>query len=483
MPFLWLDYETSGRDPAYDRPIQIGWQLTDFEGQPLNEASSRYVRLPDDVLPSPQAMLVHQIPPDVHQREGMTEAELAVLLDQIIAPQTWVAGYNSRAFDDRFTQHVLYRCLRDPYAWQYAQGRGRFDLYPVVLTYFVFHPEALRWPEDADGKPRFKLDRIGPLNGLDQGIERAHDAAADVTVTARLAALLKHADPDLFAACLARADKQQIMDLIRAEGRTGGLLEVTPFAGWHQGYVRDLWVPFRLAERSNDYVAFDLNVDPEGVMRAMDVALEGGGSSSEKRKAASVAGVHTVRINGQPMLFRRDTLDARLEQRLADSGRDRALQDRHREQWHRIQGSDRFKSLYQKACALFAEADEASTVQDVDGLLYRGGFPSPHDRNLLDAAPVMDPSALAEWRPAFDDSRYLELLFRYRARNFPESLTPAEWKRWQSTRRQKLTSPGPGVTLQSLQQELVEIGERALEPHHFDQLHRFSTWLDNQPPV
>ena len=266
MQILWYDYETSGRDAAADRPVQLGWQVTDPGMEPVDDADSLLVRLPDDVLPSPGAMLVHQILPDVHQRDGISEAELANHLEQLIAPKTLVAGYNSRGFDDKFTQHIFYRCLRDPYAWQYADGRGRFDLYPVVLAYFVLAPEAIRWPEDHDGRPRFKLDRIGPLNQLDQGLKRAHDASSDVAVTARLARQLALHDPDLFASCLKRIDKHFVTDQIRADGRSAGLLEVTSFAGWDQGFVRDLWIPFRLSERSNDYVAFDLNYDPQQVL-------------------------------------------------------------------------------------------------------------------------------------------------------------------------------------------------------------------------
>ena len=155
MQILWYDYETSGRDIAADRPVQLGWQVTDPGMEPHDDSQSLLVRLPDDVLPSPGAMLVHQILPEVHQREGISEAELANHLDELIAPKTVVAGYNSRAFDDRFTQHIFYRSLRDPYAWQHADGRARFDLYPVALSYFVLAPEAIRWPEDHDGRPRF----------------------------------------------------------------------------------------------------------------------------------------------------------------------------------------------------------------------------------------------------------------------------------------------------------------------------------------
>jgi exodeoxyribonuclease-1 len=485
VQILWYDYETSGRDAAADRPIQMGWQLTDPGMEPVADAQSLLIRLPDDVLPSPGAMLVHQILPERHQREGVSEAQLASHLESLIAPRTLVAGYNSRGFDDKFTQHVFYRSLRDPYAWQYADGRGRFDLYPVVLSYFVFAPAAIRWPEDHDGRPRFKLDRIGPLNQLDQGLTRAHDAASDVTVTARLARQLALYDADLFASCLKRIDKHFVTDQIRADGRSEGLLEVTPFAGWERGFVRDCWIPFRLSERSNDYVAFDLNRDPQEVMAGL-IALAESESSDlrETRKQAYALGLHTIRINAQPMLFRRSTLDADVKARLEGFGRDEAMQNQHLEIWQHIQESPAFKQLYQLAVTIFSEPQQ-SVPDDVDLALYSGRFLSSHDKDLLAGLPLMDAEALSQLDLAFDDGRYLELLFRYRARNFPQSLSQSEWKRWQKVRRDKLMGISHTKTAASrVQDELMEISQRSdLDPQQIELLQQFAHWLDHQPPV
>ena len=55
---------------------------------------------------------------------------------------------------------------------------------------------------------------------------------------------------------------------------------------------------------------------------------------------------------------------------------------------------------------------------DVDFALYTGGFLSAADKDLLAGLPLMDPEALGQVAPVFDDPRYGELLFRYRARNF-----------------------------------------------------------------
>ena len=50
----------------------------------------------------------------------------------------------------------------------------------------------------------------------------------------------------------------------------------------------------------------------------------------------------------------------------------------------------------------------------------------------------LSPQALADKRPAFADPRLDELLFRYRARNFPDTLNAAEQAQWQAHRADRL---------------------------------------------
>jgi len=45
----------------------------------------------------------------------------------------------------------------------------------------------------------------------------------------------------------------------------------------------------------------------------------------------------------------------------------------------------------------------------------------------------------------FDDPRLAELLFRYRARNFPDTLNDEDRARWQDFCRQRLTDPRWGA--------------------------------------
>jgi len=84
---------------------------------------------------------------------------------------------------------------------------------------------------------------------------------------------------------------------------------------------------------------------------------------------------------------------------------------------------------------VYARPKEATP--DVDEDLY-GGFIGNADRRRLDHLRGLGPAELARARAGFDDARLEELLFRYRARNFPDTLSPDEMQRWEAHRAARL---------------------------------------------
>ena len=73
---------------------------------------------------------------------------------------------------------------------------------------------------------------------------------------------------------------------------------------------------------------------------------------------------------------------------------------------------------------------EGHGPNDVDQDLYNG-FIGPADRRRLNQLRELSPQELSVDRTGFDDARLQELVFRWRARNWPESLTEQEQERWQ----------------------------------------------------
>ena len=104
---------------------------------------------------------------------------------------------------------------------------------------------------------------------------------------------------------------------------------------------------------------------------------------------------------------------------------------------------------------------------DVDEDLY-GGFVGPEDRRLLQrirAMPAIElTERLADRQPAFADERLGELLFRYRARNFPDTLTEEEQARWQQHCARRLHEGEAGaLTLSAFFEKIDALGEQLAE--------------------
>ena len=96
----WYDLETSGTEPRWDRIVQFGGFRTDMDLNPLGDEYCTYVRLPDDVLPNPEATLVTGITPALTHREGISEFEMLDRVRELFSqPKTCVAGFNSLRFD------------------------------------------------------------------------------------------------------------------------------------------------------------------------------------------------------------------------------------------------------------------------------------------------------------------------------------------------------------------------------------------------
>ena len=103
----------------------------------------------------------------------------------------------------------------------------------------------------------------------------------------------------------------------------------------------------------------------------------------------------------------------------------------------------------------------APAAPDVDQDLY-GGFVGNDDRRRLNELRALGGEALATARAAFDDPRLAELLWRYRARNFPSTLSPEEAKRWEEHRAACLfDGQGGARTVEQLFSEIDALSETA----------------------
>lgn len=209
--FYFYDLETSSGSPRSGRIMQFAGQRTDMQLKPIGEPDNILVKIADDVLPEPDAVLVHGITPQKALSEGITEAELANYIDKNIAtPDTIFVGYNSIRFDDEFMRRLMYCNMYDPYQWQWKDGKSRWDLLDVMRMMRALRPEGLEWPFLLD-KPTVKLEEMAKANGLLH--DNAHDALSDVLALIALAQKAKEAQPDMFAYLLNMRDKKLVTAL------------------------------------------------------------------------------------------------------------------------------------------------------------------------------------------------------------------------------------------------------------------------------
>jgi exodeoxyribonuclease-1 len=82
-----------------------------------------------------------------------------------------------------------------------------------------------------------------------------------------------------------------------------------------------------------------------------------------------------------------------------------------------------------------------SAGADPDQMIYSGDFFSSQDRALMDKIRATTPALLGRLPWPFKDARLGEMLFRYRARNYPATLSVDENRRWQTARLARLNRP------------------------------------------
>jgi exodeoxyribonuclease-1 len=119
--------------------------------------------------------------------------------------------------------------------------------------------------------------------------------------------------------------------------------------------------------------------------------------------------------------------------------------------------------VYARPAAGAAADGTGPAVTDVDEDLY-GGFLSNDDRRTLERLRALRPDELADRladkRPAFQDDRLDELVFRWRARNFPATLDESGQARWEALRQARLIEGAGGVqTLEQFHERIDTLGE------------------------
>ncbi|TDX27903.1 exodeoxyribonuclease I subunit C [Modicisalibacter xianhensis] len=461
--FLWHDYETFGADPRRDRPVQFAAIRTDTDFNEIGEPLTLYCKPADDFLPHPQACLITGITPQTARRRGLPEVEFATRINaEMSVPGTCVLGYNSLRFDDEVTRHLLYRNFLDPYAREWQNGNSRWDLIDVVRTFHALRPEGIEWPRREDGSPSFRLEELTAVNGIEHA--GAHDALADVRATIALAKLLRSRNAKLFDYLLGLRSKRDVAAMLDIPGRKP-MLHVSRRYPASRGCSALVMPLAEHPSNANGVVVYDLSVDPAPLfeLSVEEIRARVFASADELAEGESRIPLKVIHINRSPVVmpatFLKDVNGPRqgeygdIVERL---GLDVTACRQH---WKALCAHP---EAARKAAAVFAEGP-AQGPQDPDLMLYSGGFFSPADRQEMQRVLATTPEALGETAFAFQDPRLEEMLFRLRARNYPDTLTSEEQSQWEAYRWSRMNDATLGVlTLQAFAREIERLNQASL---------------------
>ncbi len=403
--FFFYDLETSGLEPREDRIMQFAGQRTTLDLEPIGDPVNVLVKMTNDALPSPAAIMVTKITPQDTLREGMSEAEFCkYVTDEIFTPNTIALGYNTVRFDDEFMRATLWRNFYDPYEWQWKDGRSRWDMLDVVRLTRALRPEGINWPFTEDGKPTNRLELLTKLNGLSH--EHAHDALSDVYATIAVAKMLKEKQPKLFDFLFKMREKNAVKKLVNLDNKQ-------PFvyaSGRYSSEFNKATVAFPLTSgRNGNILVYDLRYPLDG---SCDFPVV---KELCFNKCPAVAPLSVLDNNDgwKKIGLTREQIEQNLKTLLDHP-----------------EFAEAMRSQYENRPEYPKAPEPEMAIYD--------GFLNDRDRNKVANVRNADEQKLADFHPEFDDERLPELLLHYKGRNYPKSLSEQETKKWEEFRKSRL---------------------------------------------
>ena len=238
----------------------------------------------------------------------------------------------------------------------------------------------------------------------------------------------------------------------------GPVVWISPKFGQARGFLRiAARIPFP-GESGNSALMWDLSVDPLIVTKLSDEEIK---SRLFARREDLADGeeplpVYRLAMNNSPFVCanlkvlspeRMDRFGVKPQEILAN--------------W------ERFKELGNVIAGRLAGLmgrRERPAPKDVDFGLYDGGFASGHDVEMMARVRGMTPESLAKGSIHFDDERFNQLLVRYRARNWQETLNDEERSQWTFFCRSRLMDGADGaLTVSAYFDEIDRLQESTLE--------------------
>jgi exodeoxyribonuclease I len=430
--FYFFDLETTGFSPRDDRIMQFAGQRTDMDLNPVGQPDNILVKITPDVLPQPDAVLVHGITPQQTLIDGITEAEFVkYLTSQVCTADTIMVGYNNLRFDNEFIRFTLWRNFTDAYEWCWKEGCSTWDLLDVARMTRALRPDGIIWPFAPDGKPSNRLEYLTAVNKLEHA--NAHDALSDVLAAIDVAKLIKNKQPKLFDYLLKHRSKKMIAPLV------GAGQPLVDTSGRYPGEFEKTSIAVMAAQKPDKSGAlmYDLRIDPDE-FKDLPVA-----ELARRWKArgddAPYFPVKELKYNRCPAVAPLGVVDDAAYKRLKLH---KELIANHFAKLKRAQG---FGDKLLQALEQVWPPRQTGLVDDpqkVDGQLY-DSFIGDADRSKMSVIRAAKPAELDKLGVEFSDGRLKLLLPLYKARNFPKFLDDDEQAAWRGFTASKLSPELP----------------------------------------
>ena len=424
--YFFYDLETSGLNPRLDRIMQFAGIRTDENLKQIGDSYNLLVKLNDDTLPSPEALMVTGISPQATLSDGYTEAQFAkILYEEIFTPGTIAIGFNNIRFDDEFIRYLFWRNFHDAYEWSWKDDRSRWDLLDAVRMTRALRPEGINWPTDAEGKATNRLELLTKENGLAH--EKAHDALSDVEALIAVTGLIRDKQPQLFNYLFSMRDKKMVKKLINLDNRE-------PFvytSGRYNAEYNKTTVAFPLTSSKNgNVVVYDLRYDPTPFFDKSQKELEDifyASWEERQKKDYTPLPVKDLKYNQVPAVAPVNVLGK--ENGWEKIGLTLSEIEKHKKiLLSRPDFSEKIRTLFENSPAFKKNINPEAQLYD--------SFLPDKDRSLLYMIQNANANKLADLQPNFIDERLPELLLHYKARNYPTSLSEEEsikWEEWRAT--------------------------------------------------
>ena len=398
MNFVVYDFETTGRNPTWDQIIQVGAILIDKNFNEIDQFQAR-CSLKPGLIPHPGALLVNQTTISMLNETNLSHYELIVqMLEKFSqwSPAIFI-GYNSINFDEEFLRKTLFKVLKQPYFTQ-LEGNKRADALNLVRSSYLYYPDCINVPINEKGNNTFKLELLTKHNDIKHF---AHDAMGDVLATIEIIKILQQKSQAVWKSWLISSSKYETEKIIKNE-------KIFCYDEYLYGKSRPYVLTYLFDHPEYNYPqCYDLKFDPTDYLELPYNEL-----SKIFKQSPKI--IRSLKTNKSPILMNfKNTNESIVSKNYENLEKLDQYNKIGFEELNKrakiIENNQEFKD---KILSIINDEveDRKYTSSQLDFLpeesIYKGGFPSNKDRNLMDEFHHSDWQKRFSISNKFEDQRY-----------------------------------------------------------------------------